>query len=47
MTPLDLGAHNLADSVVVELAAGDARVIVTGNARDFADVTADHILPRR
>lgn len=38
-TPLELGAHNLADEVLVELAGADNRVIVTENASDFASVT--------
>lgn len=39
-TPSALGAHNLADEVLVHLAGADARVIVTENASDFAGVTA-------
>lgn len=38
-TPLQLGAHNLPDEVLVRLAAAEARVIVTENAVDFASVT--------
>ena len=43
-TPLDLGAHNLPDDVLVELAATARRVIVTENARDFALVDACPVL---
>jgi uncharacterized protein with PIN domain len=38
VTPSQLGAHNLPDEVLVQLAAVDHRVIVTENARDFAAV---------
>jgi hypothetical protein len=38
-TPARLGAHNLPDEVLVQLAAADERVIVTENASDFAVVT--------
>lgn len=38
-TPTKLGAHNLSDEVLVQLAATDGRVIVTENASDFATVT--------
>lgn len=44
VTPLDLGAHNLPDSAIVELAAADERVIVTENARDFARVSTCPVL---
>lgn len=37
-TPSRLGAHNLSDDVVVQLASADNRVIVTENASDFAAV---------
>jgi hypothetical protein len=43
-TPARLGAHNLPDDVLVQLAAGDERVIVTENASDFAAVTACPVL---
>ncbi len=43
-TPDRLGAHNLSDDVLVQLAAADERVIVTENASDFAVVTACPIL---
>ena len=39
-TPTQLGAHNLPDDTLVELAAADNRVIVTENASDFAAITA-------
>ena len=38
-TPSQLGAHNLPDDVLVQLASADDRVIVTENASDFAAVT--------
>src|SRR3954452_4989202 len=38
-TPALLGAHNLPDETLVQLAATDGRVIVTENASDFANVT--------
>jgi len=44
VTPTQLGAHNLSDEVLVELAAGDYRVIVTENARDFAAVVSCPVL---
>lgn len=37
-TPYMLGAHNLPDETLVELAASEERVIVTENASDFAHV---------
>ena len=43
-TPARLGAHNLPDDVLVELAATEARVIVTENAVDFATVTTCPVL---
>jgi len=43
-TPSQLGAHNLPDDVLVQLAAADGRVVVTENASDFAAVTACPIL---
>lgn len=39
VTPVDLGAHNLPDRVIVELAAAQGRVVVTENAQDLAHVT--------
>ena len=43
-TPTHLGAHNLPDDVLVQLAAADDRVIVTENASDFAAVSVCPIL---
>lgn len=43
-TPSRLGAHDLPDDVLVQLAAADSLVIVTENASDFAGVTACPIL---
>lgn len=43
-TPLRLGVHNLADDVLVQIATGDGRVIVTENASDFAHVTTCPVL---
>lgn len=42
--PADLGASNLPDDVLVELAAASDRVIVTENASDFAGVTECPVL---
>lgn len=44
VTPAHLGAHNLPDEVLIELAAADGRVIVTENAADFAAVTTCPVL---
>jgi hypothetical protein len=38
-TPSVLGAHNLPDDALAQLACADDRVIVTENASDFATVT--------
>ena len=38
-TPSMLGAHNLPDDVLVQLASAEDRVIVTENASDFTAVT--------
>lgn len=43
-TPTQLGAHNLPDDVLVQLAAAADRVIVTENASDFAATTACPVL---
>lgn len=43
-TPELLGAHNLSDEALVQLAASDGRVIVTENASDFAGVTTCVVL---
>lgn len=39
VTPSMLGAHNLPDVVLVQIASAEDRVIVTENASDFAGVT--------
>jgi uncharacterized protein with PIN domain len=39
VTPRDLGAANLPDDVLVEIASSESWVIVTENASDFANVT--------
>jgi hypothetical protein len=44
VTPAQLGAHNLPDEVLVQLAASDRRVLVTENASDFAAVTTCVVL---
>lgn len=44
VTPTDLGAHNLPDQVLIELASSDARVVVTENAADFAHATTCTVL---
>jgi len=43
-TPARLGAHNLPDEVLIELAGAEGRVIVTENASDFAAVTTCPVL---
>lgn len=43
-TPAYLGAHNVPDEVLIELAAAEGRVIVTENASDFATVTTCPVL---
>lgn len=43
-TPTQLGAHNLPDDVLIQLAAAEDRVIVTENASDFAGTTACPVL---
>ena len=43
-TPVRLGAHNLPDDVLIELATAERRVIVTENAGDFAPVTTCPVL---
>lgn len=43
-TPRQLGAHNLPDEVLVQLATAENRVIVTENASDFAHITTCPIL---
>ena len=44
VTPATLGAHNLPDDVLIQLATQERRVIVTENASDFADATACPVL---
>ena len=44
VTPTDLGAHNLTDETLIELAGVDGRVIVTDNAVDFARATSCTVL---
>ena len=44
VTPAQLGAHNLPDDVLVQIATAEARVIVTENASDFAQVTTCAVL---
>jgi hypothetical protein len=44
MTPSQLGAHNLPDEVLIQLAAADRRVFVTENASDFAAGTTCPVL---
>jgi uncharacterized protein with PIN domain len=44
MTPAELGAHNLPDDVLIQLATTDGRVIVTETAVDFAHVTTCPVL---
>jgi len=43
-SPYLLGAHNLPDQILIQLAAADRRVIVTENASDFAAVTTCPVL---
>jgi len=43
-TPVQLGAHNLPDEVLVQLASAGGRVIVTENASDFAAVSVCPVL---
>lgn len=38
-TPAGLGAHNLPDDLLIQLASGERLVIVTENASDFAHAT--------
>jgi hypothetical protein len=44
VSPAKLGAHNLPDDTLIELAAAEQRVIVTENAGDFAGVTTCSVL---
>jgi hypothetical protein len=44
VSPADIGAHNLPDDVLIEVASTEQRVIVTENAGDFAHVTTCTVL---
>jgi hypothetical protein len=44
ITPARLGAHNLPDDLLIQLAAAEDRVIITENARDFAGVGSCPVL---
>lgn len=46
-TPARLGAHNLPDDELVRLAVLEGRVIVTENARDFANAPCVVLLARK
>jgi hypothetical protein len=39
LLPTDLGAHNLSDDELIQIATAEKLVIVTENASDFAHVT--------
>lgn len=39
LSPAELGAHNLPDDTLIQIATVERRVIVTENASDFAQVT--------
>jgi hypothetical protein len=44
VAPAGLGAHNLPDDVLIQIATAERRVIVTENASDFAHVTTCTVL---
>ena len=44
VSPADLGAHNLPDDVLIEVASAERRIIVTENASDFARVSTCSVL---
>lgn len=44
VTPGQLGAHNLPDDVLIDIAAAEDRVIVTESASDFAQTTTCAVL---
>lgn len=44
VTPSMLGAHNLPDDLLVQIASAEGCVIVTENASDFAGVTDRSVL---
>lgn len=46
-TPAQLGAHSLPDDELIRLAAHERRVIVTENARDFANAPCPVLLVRK
>lgn len=43
-TPERLGAHNLPDDLLAQLAAAEGRVIITENARDFSALSGGPVL---
>ena len=47
VTPADLGAHNLPDDTLIEIAGTEGRVVVTENASDSASAAATGRGPRR
>jgi hypothetical protein len=47
VTPSELGAHNLPDDVLIEIAVETSSVIVTENAADFAGAACTVLLVRR
>lgn len=44
ITPTDLGAHNLPDDTLIEIAGTDRWVVVTENAVDFAQAISCTVL---
>lgn len=44
VTPTHLGAHNLPDDTLIEIAGADGWVVVTENAVDLADATSATVL---
>jgi hypothetical protein len=44
ITPTDLGAHNLPDDTLIEIAGTDGWVVVTENAVDFVHATSCTVL---
>jgi len=44
VSPVSLGSSTLPDTVLIEVATSDIRVIVTENIKDFADVTRCPVL---
>ena len=43
-SPIDLGAHNLPDDALIQIARAEGLVIVTENASDFAQVDTCPVL---